>query len=60
MYEQISEFARIELQQARETVKAQSEAQGLGRDELLGAFTRIKELEEANRKLRQESERLRS
>jgi len=55
MYEQISDYSRSELKEAKETVQASSMVSNLSRDELMSAFDKIKALEEANRKLREES-----
>jgi uncharacterized protein YgfB (UPF0149 family) len=52
MYENIVEFARNELILATETAKAQESASQLSRQELMNALSRIRELEEQNRKFK--------
>ena len=60
MYEQISEFARQELKDARESVQASESVSVLSSEELKAAFHRIGELDEANKKLKQEVVKLKS
>ena len=59
MYEQISDFASSELKEARETQAATEAAGSLSSGELKNAFGRIKELEQQNRALRDEADKLR-
>jgi len=54
MYENIVEFARNELILATETAKAQESASQLSRHELMNALSRIRELEDQNRKYKEQ------
>lgn len=59
MYEQISDFARKELVEARETQAATEAAGSLSAGELKQSFARIEELENQNKSLKDEAARLR-
>jgi Ser/Thr protein kinase RdoA (MazF antagonist) len=55
MYERIVDYSRQELRNAQEAMDASSIVSNLSREELISALDRIKELEDANKKLRQEA-----
>ncbi|EIE01786.1 MULTISPECIES: hypothetical protein [Leptospira] len=55
MYETIIQYSGQELKDVKEAFDATSVVTNLSRDELISAMNRIKELELANRKLREES-----
>ena len=55
MYETIMSYSSQELKNAQETVKATDIVATISREELLAAISRIRELEEQNKKLREES-----
>ncbi|GBF37605.1 MULTISPECIES: hypothetical protein [Leptospira] len=55
MYETIIQYSGQELKDVKEAFDATSIVTNLSRDELISAMNRIKELELANRKLREES-----
>jgi Ser/Thr protein kinase RdoA (MazF antagonist) len=54
MYENIVEYARKERKSDQETARARELAFELGRDELMGAFEKIKKLEKQNKELKEE------
>ena len=58
MYESIVELSTSEIKDARETLAANSAVSSLSRNELIDAFAKIRELEEANKKLREQAERI--
>lgn len=55
MYEGIIQYSGRELKDAKEAFDATNVVTNLSREELMGALTRIRELENANKKLREES-----
>lgn len=55
MYERIVQYSGQELKDIKEAFDASSVVTDLSREELMAAMKRIKELEEANKKLREES-----
>ncbi|TGK35075.1 hypothetical protein EHQ12_15865 [Leptospira gomenensis] len=55
MYEGIIQYSGKELKDAKEAFDATNVVTNLSREELMGALSRIKELEGANKKLREES-----
>ncbi|TGL59473.1 hypothetical protein [Leptospira sarikeiensis] len=55
MYETIIQYSGRELKDVKEAFDATSVVTNLSRDELISAMNRIKELELANKKLREES-----
>lgn len=54
MYETIIEYSRSELKLANETAMARESASQLSRMELMDAFEKIRQLEEQNRRLREQ------
>ena len=54
MYEQVVELAREELIETKETENARERVSLLSRDELMGAFNKIKDLEEQNKKIKEQ------
>ncbi|PJZ49604.1 hypothetical protein [Leptospira saintgironsiae] len=55
MYETIIQYSGQELKDVKEAFDATSVVTNLSRDELISAMNRIKELEHANKRLREES-----
>lgn len=55
MYEGIVQYSGKELKDVREAFDATNSVTNLSREELMGALSRIQELENANKKLREES-----
>lgn len=60
MYEQIAEFSRMERLDAQQAQSATEVAGQMSAEELKASFARIQKLEEENKKLREESGRLKS
>ena len=60
MYESIVEYSGIELKDAKETLEAKTIVSNMSREELIHAFDRIKELEDENIKLREESNKIKN
>lgn len=54
MYENIVEFTRHEMRSITETAKAQEQTSQLSRSELMDAMGKIHDLEELNRRLREQ------
>ncbi len=54
MYEQVVELARDELMETKETANARERVSLLSRDELMNAFNKIGDLEEQNKKIKEE------
>ena len=54
MYEQVVELARDELMDTKETENARERVSLLSRDELMRAFDKIEELEEQNKKIKEQ------
>jgi len=54
MYEQVVELARDELMETKETAEARERVSLLSRDELMTAFKKIGDLEEQNKKIKEE------
>ena len=54
MYENIVEFTRHEMKSITETARAQEQTSQLSRSELMEALGKIRDLEDFNRKLREQ------
>ncbi|MCU0821588.1 MAG: hypothetical protein MUC95_03830 [Spirochaetes bacterium] len=57
MYEQVVELARDELMETKETANARERVSLLSRDELMAAFKKIGDLEDQNKKIKEEMAR---